>query len=119
VFRRDQSTQEKFPMDKKFEPLISGSVLTDAEKAAIAAENRRAAETVDQVSGAGVVGVDHLIDACGRDPQKLAGLALLLASSSLAFGMMGRRDANTLEQIRLFQRAAVEIQKRLSWELHR
>lgn len=94
-------------------------ILSDAEKAALAVENRRAAAAVDQASGLGVIGVDHLIDACGADMQKLAGLALLLASASYGFGIMGKKDANTLEQIRVFQRAAVELEKRVRWELCR
>lgn len=89
-------------------------ILSDAEKATIAAENRRIAAACE---GAGIIAVDHLIDACGTDSHKLAGLALLLATASYGFGILGKKDANTLEQIRLFQRAAAEIQKRVAWEL--
>lgn len=87
-------------------------ILSDAEKATIAAENRKAAAAVE---GAAVIGVDHLIDACGTDSHKLAGLALLLATAAYGFGILGKKDGNTLEQIRLFQRAAAEIQKRVAW----
>ncbi len=93
-------------------------ILSDAEKATLAAENRRAAAAVDQ-AGVGVIGVDHLIDACGADTHKLAGLALLLATASYGFGIMGKKDGNTLEQIRVFQRAAAELEKRVRWELSR
>ncbi len=93
-------------------------ILSDAEKAALAVENRRAAAAVDQ-AGLGVIAVDHLIDACGADMQKLAGLSLLLATASYGFGILGKKDTNTLEQIRVFQRAAAELEKRVRWELCR
>jgi hypothetical protein len=92
-------------------------ILSDAEKAALSSRYKAAAERAAE--SAGVIGVDHLIDACGTDQHKLAGLALLLATAAYGFGIMGRKDENTLDQIRVFQRATVEIEKRVNWELHR
>jgi hypothetical protein len=92
-------------------------ILSDAEKAAISAENKKSAEAA--IDGAGVFGVDHLIDACGTDAHKLAGLAMMLATAAYGFGILGKKDGHTLEQIRLYQRATQEIEKRIAWELHR
>lgn len=92
-----------------------------ADEAAIDAELARAAGIAAAAEGGatGVIGVDHLIDACGADAHKLAGLALLLATAACGFGMMGKKDRTTLEQVRVFQRATDEIAKRIDWELHR
>jgi hypothetical protein len=65
----------------------------------------------------GVIRVNHLIDACGYDVEKLAGLALLLASASFGFGIMAKTDSNTLAQVDIFQRAALEIGKRIAISL--
>ena len=60
-----------------------------------------------------LIQLDHLIEACGNDPQQLAGLGLLLAMASLGFGMTGDHSPAVLEQINDFQRAHAEIQRRM------
>jgi hypothetical protein len=67
-----------------------------------------------------VIYVDHLIESCGTDAQKLAGLALLLAMAAYAMGAMaGANDDSSLkavhlEQLAEFERAADEIARRVA-----
>jgi hypothetical protein len=71
----------------------------------------------------GVIYVDHLIESCGTDPQKLAGLALLIAMAAYAMGRMAAEQGGPsadsslkavhVEQLAVFDRAAAEIQRRV------
>lgn len=91
-------------------------ILSDAEKAALSASMKAAAERATDAGA--VLRVDHLIDACGNDPHKLAGLALILATAAYGWGIMGKKDGDTIRQVHEFQRATAEIEKRMRWELH-
>jgi hypothetical protein len=91
-------------------------ILSDAEKAALSAASKAAAEAATDL--AAVIRVDHLIEACGTDAHRLAGLALILATAAYGFGIMGKKDGDTIRQVHEFQRATAEIEKRIRWELH-
>lgn len=57
-----------------------------------------------------VIQVDHLVDACGDDPQKLAGLSVILASAAIAL-IDGRalKPEHCHAQLEVFRQANLKI----------
>lgn len=54
----------------------------------------------------------HLVEACGTDQEKLAGLSMLIALAAYGLGRMGARDQASLDQVNVFQRVVRELEKR-------
>lgn len=60
-----------------------------------------------------LIPLDHLMEACGTDHERLAGLALLIAYAAYGMGCMGNSDQRALDQVNDFQRVARELERRV------
>jgi hypothetical protein len=80
-------------------------------------------DLIPKTTETGLLELTHLIEACGTDPRKLAGLALLLVLAGLGLTVSHSNDgseetAAAYDQVRDFARVVRELEARVKGGPH-
>lgn len=72
-------------------------------------------DLIPKTTETGLLELTHLIEACGTDPRKIAGLALLLALAGVGLTASGATasDESALDQVLEFARVVRELEVRV------